>query len=337
MKLNNLKAIILVFTSVLFTDHSTAQDFEELKITYENSDTERPIELSQFDFFGHYYYSLYGSVNIRKQKASDNENLQKWNFKILCSANGKLESLNIDSIYRPLSFLNNDTLIVKNLNTNVFLGIRMSDKKQCNIDDKIFQALEFYNPANQRIKINSDYSYSAILDKQNFEMSLLKYENNVNVKLIRLTPILDTWKCSDFYWIDKEHLLLNLLRPNPVGNDLQYSQKVYNTITNKIEEFQLPNKKYQLEDFNNGYCIVRTLKSQPVFIIYKIDKKDNAFKFFNVATIKIKENDLQYIGNLEFIANNKIIQSNNVIGDKGLLVLNSYPKDIHMEILKTFK
>lgn len=333
MKLNNLKAIILTFTSLLLTSDSLAQDFKELKITLENLNTERPTELFQLDVFGHHYYSLYGSVNIKKQKKSDDESLQKWKYKTLCSTNGKLESLNIDSIYMPVSFLNNDTLIVKNLNTNIFSGIRMSDKKLCNIDEKIFKALKFYNPAIHRIKINNDYSYSAMLDKQSFEINLFKYDDTEVIK-ISLTPLLDKWKCSDFYWIEDKYLLLNLLRPSRYGNDLEHCQKVYNTTTNKIEDVQLPKKNYQLEDYNNGYCIVRTLKSQPVFIIYKILRQKNMFEFLNFASINIKKENLQDIGNLEFIAYNKIIQSSNVIGDKGILVISSYPTKIDLEILK---
>jgi len=328
MKLENKHFYILIVCALLlFTYSSKAQSFEELEIKDKSTSFDLPLELIQFDIYGHFNYSLYG---YRK-----NESENSWIFKTLCAESGNMEVLNIDSKYSPISFINNDTLLVKNLDNHKFSGIRMSDKKICVVDKKLFDALEnnSYQPSIHRIKINRSYLCAAILNKQNLELNVFKYTNGIR-REINLTSFLKEWKCTDFFWVDNDHLLITLTKSNRKGNDLEYRQKIYNILTNTIEDIQLTKRTNQIEDYNNGFCIIRTLKSKPPFIIYEVKTKGNELKFSKIASINVKSEDLLYIGNLEFISTNKIIRTNNTIGDKGVLVLNFNSNDVNLNISK---
>lgn len=292
-------------------------------------------QMFHIDIFGRYRYALYVSKDINNLKpgpyASHIMSLKSTDssclFSTIDTKTGQVQILPLNSpAYFPISFVNNDTLLVLRKSDNIIMGYKVSDKTVCNVSLNklvIFQNVKF-DVLNNNYKMNKDFNRVAILnhDRRQY-LNILSIQANIPIKkTLQSTTYFKTWKCSDFFWLDDDNLILLLMRFNKTLNDVEYSQKIYNVKSDKFVNLKLPENSLMIDDFYNGLCLVRTMKTKKPFLIYSIKAHRDFVKLTPIYSIVGMGVKTDIPTSVAFISNAKIIQTTDVIGETGILRLS---------------
>ena len=330
--LQNKLLSILIFV-ILFTG-AHSQNFKQIVIKKDSIAT-YIAEISttrRLNAFGNFRYNLFLTVaeNTDKEKDDKYRNYYVSPFKegnnfglftLLDTETGKFEFLNINyKNYLPISFLNNDTLVIKLKTENAFKGYRVSDQTivtlLTNIQELLNKVPEYYE--NYRFKVNNAHEKMVLLSEKEEELDFLKiyfFENNVLLeRKIESKYYCKSWKFLDISWIDNDNLLLFLAKPMEKG--IEFSQKIYNIREDKITDLILPKKDYILDDYYNGFCLIRTEGTPPAYI-YRlcIDHGKAIFRKSHQINAEIGINNPLY--ELGFVSESKIARITDVEAEKG--------------------
>jgi hypothetical protein len=333
--------IIFLISISIFSESTYSQKFNQLTIDenlaakYLSSlpGTER-----RLNAFGNFRYNLLLTcdenftriINSQfKENWIKNEinNESYWLFSVLDAKTGTVDLLKIDyQKYTPVSFLNNDTLVLKLNDENKYIGCCYSDFTQFSLD-KAKERLLTSIPSNYnnsfRFKVNTSFDKMILLKEDKLE-SLNIYifqEDSLIVKVIESDVFFRDWKFLDFFWVDDEHILFFLSQP--IERGINYCQKIYNIQNDKIIDLIIPDKDYQMDDYYNGFCLVRTGKEPPAYI-YKLDLINDSIALSIDSMIEVEQEIGEPLYELGFVTESTIARITNIEGEKGFfsLILN---------------
>lgn len=344
MKRNYLFLYFIVFVYCFnITSKLSSQNFNQLLIdndSVENNIRPIPGTLMRLDAFGNFKYNLFllDSKNIKRVKygeLSGNLGSTKliWDyvinypeedmllfFPVLNTELGKFMFLKIDyQKYLPIAFMNDDTLIVRSKSNKKFMGYRMSDNNIVILPNKLNMLLQkipdFYK--DYRYKVNNSLDKIVLTSDKDNESKYFKIiyieKDSIIIKKVDNSKIYKLYGVNDIKWIDKDNLLLFLLKAGRY--EPTSCQKVYNVKTENIIDIKLADKNFDMTDYNNGYCLYQ--KSKTTAYIYKMVLKEG--KIILSKRYQITANDIPNdpLFGLGFISKDKIARITYIEGEIG--------------------
>lgn len=337
--MSNYFKSILFFVSIFISLKSTySQEFDQLLVgedllaKYLSSfpGTER-----RLNSFGNFRYNLLLTCDNNHARVRNSQYEKNWIqnginnkifklFTILDTKTGTIDFLNIDyNNYTPVSFLNNDTLVLKLNGENKFMGFCYSDCTYFYLNKNIEQLL-YHVPLNDnynfRFKINTSREKMILFNEKNLEQLKIYtfHQGDLIIKKIDSDVYFGDWKFLDFFWIDNDHILLFLAKPAESG--IKYIQKIYNIQNGKIINLIINEKGYQVDDYYNGYCLVRTGKEPPAYI-YKLDLINDSVALSFDSMIEVEQELSEPLYELGFVSERTIARITNIEGEKGFISL----------------
>jgi len=341
--MKELKRFFLsLITICIFSESIYSQEFRQL-IIEDNLATEYlshiPRNERRLNAFGNFRYNLLLSYDENSTRVenrqynwikSDIDKETYWLFSVLEAEKGTINFLNMDlHKFYPISFLNDDTLILKHNDADKYIGYRFSDSTFVDLN-KNLEKLLFYIPSDYyfkyRFKINNSND-KMLLFKEDDLITLKVFivqNDDVVVRDIVTDVYFVDWKFLDFFWIDNENILLFLTKP--VDRGISYSQKIFNISNDKIINLPNPGKGYQIDDYCNGYCLIRTGK-KPQAYVYKLEFVKGCPTLCASYQIEVKEEIYNPLFEIGFVSKSTLARITNIEAEKGffsiLLNLNS--------------
>jgi hypothetical protein len=309
------KIILFYILLTLVATNIFGQRYQQLEIVEDSvSSFLSSHEMLLLDAFGRFKYALYTSKDIGKAE-------------IINTETGRVSILQLDyKNYSPVSFINNDTILLRSKKGNNYLGYKVSTRQLCSVNSDITNVLQAM-PANfsdYRYKVNKQHSKLAVLKRDqidnNFSIFFLE-KNRITERKLATQRYFKTWHPADFFWLDDNYLLISVVKAEQNGS-FKYEEKIYDFKNDIIANIKLPANSFQIDDVNDGNCIVETVNGNPQFIIYKVKIEKGQLIFFPTHYITANTKSGTQEAHIGFLSNNKIAQTTNIEGEKGTLQLS---------------
>jgi hypothetical protein len=222
-----------------------------------------------------------------------------------------------DTTYMPLAFINNDTIVLRDVQTNDWLFFSESQNKYIKNIPKNLKALlekiptgidkdeyfcRFEKSLNQMILFASTNNDSAVLD-----IYFYNYDKNIVEKQeINIDNLCKDCGTLNAYWISSNQILLTLI----LHSNAPLIYCVYNTTNRKLTKMKFFNDYYSLEDCFDNYCLIHFGDSRPYqAAIYKLDT--TSMKLSPVYQIYAEIRNFNPLGRLGFVSPTKIARMTN--------------------------
>jgi hypothetical protein len=334
--INGTQKITIFILALLLSATLKSQDFKQLKVVKDSIEEYHSLlTLSNFEAFGKNQNLLFAYIDERRIHDFEIKNPVKfidsngkaWQFSIFNTETGKVNFLtNKINGCVPISFLNNESLILRDTNNNSFINFNIFSQKINKVEVKVETILK--NLPTDFVyyifKFNKNNNKFALIKRNDIDNLFIYYfqDGSLTKKEINPDKYLNSWNCNDVFWVDDENLLLFLVRINKQGNDLEFSQAIYNINYDSVVFLTMPKNCYAIEDFYNGQCIFREKKDKRSFVIYRLDISNNHYQFNPTYLIDTDSEPNDFIPHLGFISQDRIGFTTAVNGERGIVVLS---------------
>lgn len=302
MKVGNKFLLFILFLFIL--NNSYSQSFEFLKI---DDEKDYGKHLLFRNVFGTYEKAvLFNSQAYVKKDFSGLKNI----YYVLDVPLNSIKDFTLDTSYLPLSFLNNDTIVLRNIQNENHILYSFSQKKFIyDIDKSLCMLLRLvpkgidsgyylckFNAERNRLffikpEFNSKYKSSFILCNYNIS------KDTIEQQTIDLNNFNKTHMINNIFWVDSSRLLIHLFHPQ-----MKEICCIYQIDNKKITVLKLPDNMF-FEDYCNGYCILAAVNGYNAGI-YHFDVNKSQFVLKHRIVSEGGKND--YLDILGFVSPSKI-------------------------------
>jgi hypothetical protein len=224
--------------------------------------------------------------------------------------------LELDTSYLPFSFLNNDTIVLRNVQNEDYLlysfhnkrFIHDIDKSLCMLlklvpkgIDSGYYLCKFNAERNQLLILKPEFNsiYKSAFDLFNYNV----LKDTIEYQMIDIKKFNKTHMIDNIYWVDSNHLLIHLFH-----TQMKEICCIYQIDNKKFTSLKLPTNMF-FEDYCNGYCILAAANGYNAEI-YHLDINKSQFILKCKIVSEGGRND--YLDILRFISSGKIARTGNV-------------------------
>jgi hypothetical protein len=334
--INKIQKITISILALLLSFTLKSQDFKQLKVVEDSIEEYHSLRtLLNLEAFGKNQNLLFAYIDERRNNDFEikdpvkfiDSNGKTWQFSIYNTETGKVSFFTEKfNGYVPISFLNNELLILRDTKNNSFINFNIINHNVYEIEGKLETMLK-YLPKNYvyyMYKFNENKNKLAVIKRNDIDNIFIYFFQGGLLTKREISPdkYLNSWNCNEVFWLDDENLLLCLVRVNKHGNDIEFSQAVYNINYDKVMFLTIPKNCYALEDFYDGQCIFRSKMDNPSFEIYRLNISNNQYQFNPTHLIYTDTNPNDFIPHLGFISYDRIGFTTSVDGERGIISLS---------------